>query len=93
MITMTIIRKKKVKNKKFKKTQVGIFKNMVENIPDGNSPGRRLTGGNFPGGNFPDTQITICKISFEISIHRSRQINKTNSIWVFPDFNFIFLLQ
>ena len=49
------------------KTRVGMFKNMVGNIPGGNFPGGNFPGGsltgvnfssgNFPGGNFPDTQI------------------------------------
>ena len=48
-----------------KKTRVGIFKNMGENIPgenflSGNFPGENfpegsLMGGNFPGGSFLDT--------------------------------------
>ena len=47
-----------MKNKKIKKTRVGIFKNMGRNIPGGNfsgvnSPGGSLIGGNFLGGNFP----------------------------------------
>ena len=47
-----------MKNKKIKKTRVGIFKNMGGNIPGGNfsgvnSPGGSLIGGNFLGGNFP----------------------------------------
>ena len=55
MITVTIM-----KNKKIKKSRVGIFKNMGWNIPGGNfsgvnSPGGSLIGGNFLGGRFPDT--------------------------------------
>ena len=48
-----------------KKTRVGIFKNMGENIPGenflsgnfpgGNFPEGSLMGGNFPGGSFLDT--------------------------------------
>ena len=51
MITVTIMKKK---------TRLGIFKNIGENIPGGNfpggnSPGGCLMGGNFPGRSFPDT--------------------------------------
>ena len=47
-----------MKNKKIKKTRVGIFKYMGGNIPGENfsgvnSPGGSLIGGNFLGGNFP----------------------------------------
>ena len=40
MITVTIMKKQKIR-----KTQVGIFKNMGGNIPDGN-----FLDGNSPGG-------------------------------------------
>ena len=65
---------------------------MVENIPDGNSPGGVWLVGIFRVGIFLTPKLPSVKFLLK-SIHRSRQINKTNSIWIFPDFNFIFLLK
>ena len=57
-MTVTIMKEQKIK-----KTRVGMFKNIVGNIPGenflggnfsgGNVPGGSLMRGNFPGGNFP----------------------------------------
>ena len=47
MMTMTMMKKKKLK------TRLGIFKNMGGNIPDGN-----FLGGNFPAGEFDGWKLS-----------------------------------
>ena len=54
MVAVTIM--KKTKNLK---TRVGMFKNMVGNIPGGNFLGGNFPGGNFPSGSFPDSVFDI----------------------------------
>ena len=56
------------------KTQVGMFKNMGDNIPGGNFPdgnflGGSLMGGNFPGWRFPDT---LTGLFVRASLYRTR---------------------